>query len=339
MRNVTMRDIGSELGVSAVTVSKALAGKAGVGKELRARIVAKAGELGYVNPSSAARENSSFDIGILVADRFFGGYTFYSHMYKLLVQRLTEAGHYGILEVLAEDSENSLRLPAMVRSSKVDAIVVLGQLDREYLKVLSQGPPPLVFLDFYDDFLQADAVVGDNVYGCKRLTGHLIKLGHRDIGFIGTRKATTSIMDRFLGYYNAMLSSDLPIRAECIINDRDEHGAFIPLALPDRLPTAFVCNCDVIALQLIDQLAETGVRVPEDVSVVGFDDYTINGSHTPALSTFRINQEDMAAAAVKLVVARCNGVPPQNGRVVIGGHPVYRDSVRALNDMKSAAYR
>jgi len=124
----------------------------------------------------------------------------------LLVQLLTEAGHYGILEVLSEESENGLRLPAMVRSGKVDAIMVLGQLNREYLKTLSQCSIPLVFLDFYDDSIQIDAV--------------------------------------------------------------------------------------------IDQLAEAGVFVPEDVSVVGFDDYTINGSHIPALSTFRISQEDMFSACV-----------------------------------------
>ncbi len=328
-QSVTMRDVGRELGVSAVTVSKALAGKEGVGEALRARIVAKAAALGYQLPAKQKASQPTHDVGVLIPDRFLSENSFYAQLYKLLVKRLAAAGCYGILEILSEADEADGRLPAMVRNGRVDALILLGQMSRDYLRAVNEVTLPVLFLDFYDEQSEQDAVVTDNLYGAYRLTSRLIRLGHTDIGFVGEWRATSSIMDRYLGYYKAMLSHELPIRPECVVQDRDPHGRDIPLSLPERLPTAFVCNCDECALRLMRTLQGMGLRVPEDVSVVGFDDYVIAKSSTPALSTFRVDQDSMAKAAVEMIVARLRGAPKQNGRTVIGGAPVYRNSEQA----------
>ncbi len=330
MANVTMRDIGRMVGVSAVTVSKALSGKAGVSDEMRRRIAALAEELGYVNPNQQARQPRKLDVGILVPERFFSGQSFYFKFYHQVVQALTEAGHFGLMELLTQEDDAALRLPNLLRSSRVDALILLGQPGREYMRMIARQPLPVVFLDFYDESALADAVVGDNTYGTYRLTNHLIKNGHRDIGFVGNCRATSSIMDRYLGFFRAMLVHDLPIREECIVSDRQEDGSSLTLALPERLPTAFVCNCDIVARQLIEQLQALGKRVPEDVSVVGFDDFTLDDSLTPALTTFRVDFRSMAQLAVKLVGERCAGTQRPFGRVVVSGQPIYRDSERVL---------
>lgn len=332
MGNVTMRDVGKRVGVSAVTVSKALAGKSGVSEDMRRKIIKVAADMGYVNPNAAQTQPvRGLDVGILIPDRFFSAESFYAVFYKYLVQALTDAGHFGLLELLSEGMENELALPNLIRSRHVDALILLGQPGREYVRMIARQSTPVVFLDFYDEYAGADAVVGDNTYGCYRLTSHLIKLGHTDIGFVGDSRATSSIMDRYLGFYRAMLSNDLPIRQECIVNDRDDHGMQMRLALPEKLPTAFVCNCDLVARELIDELKERGMRVPEDVSVVGFDDFTVGTGQSPALTTFRVDCQAMAQRAVSLASDRCNGVQHAFGRVVIGGEPIYRESERALN--------
>lgn len=331
MANVTMREIGRIVGVSAVTVSKALAGKSGVSEEMRQRIAKVAADMGYVNPNALqAQQARKLDVGILVPEHFFSGESFYFKFYSQVVQALAECGHFGLMELLSKESDAQLGLPNLLRSHRVDALILLGQPSREYMRMIAKQSTPVVFLDFYDESALADAVVGDNTYGTYRLTNHLIKNGHRDIGFVGNCRATSSIMDRYLGFFRAMIANEMPIRDECIILDRDDNGIDLPLALPEKLPTAFVCNCDIVARRLIDQLQEKGVRVPEDVSVVGFDDFTVGNDVPPALTTFRVDFRSMAQLAVKLLTERCAGLRRPFGRVVVSGQPIYRDSERAI---------
>ena len=331
MGNVTMRDIGRMLGVSAVTVSKALAGKSGVSEDMRRRIVQLAGEMGYVNPGAGhAQPIRSLDVGILIPDQFFSPDSFYAMFCKELVQALTDAGHFGILEMLTARAEADLALPNLLRSRHVDALVLLGQPSPAYRQMIARQATPAVFLDFYDTSVKADAVVGDSTYGASCLTEHLIGQGHRDIGFVGDVRATSSIMERYLGFVSAMMTHDLPIRPECVLRDRDAQGCFLPLELPEKLPTAFVCNCDTVAAWLIRQLQERGIRVPEDVSVTGYDDFLPGAPAVPALTTFRVDRKAMVQTTVRLLVERCSGVRRPVGRVVVGGEVVYRDSVRLL---------
>ncbi len=333
MGRPTMRDIGREIGVSAVTVSKALAGKAGMSDELRETILRKAEEMGYRYPErDRAHAKKRLDIGILIPDRYFEADSFYAGLYKRLVKRLTENGHFGLLEILGREAEESLAVPGLVESKRIDGLILLGQpLSREYCRMLAGLEIPLIFLDFYDEQATADAVVGDNAYGCYRLTSHLIHRGHTRIGFVGSRLATSSIMDRYLGYCRAMLVHDLPMREDWVLPDRDEAGRVLKeIVLPEDMPTAFVCNCDLVAEVLISSLKKRGLHVPEDVSVTGFDDYPVGGRQEQTLSTFRVDLEAMVDMAVKVIEERCAGLDKPFGRTVIGGHPVYRKSEKAI---------
>ena len=331
--SVTMRDLGKRLGVSAVTVSKALAGKSGVSEEMRQKIIKLAADLGYVNPNAQqGKVTRGLDVGILVPDQFFSNDTFYAMFYKLLMQTLTDAGYFGMLELIPESMQQALLLPNIVRSNRVDALIILGQPTEAYTRMLVSQPLPVVALDFYYPAIPVDAIIGDSAFGSASLTWELIHKGHRDIGFLGNVKATSSIMERYLGYASAMMMNDLPIRPECVVRDRDDNNVMLELEkqLPEKLPTAFVCNCDVMARTLIDVLMRRGLRVPEDVSVVGYDDFNNVPGSLP-LTTFRVNTAAMCQMAVKLVEERCAGDKKPYVRMVVGGECVYRDSVRAIN--------
>ena len=327
----TMRDIGKAVGTSAVTVSKALAGKDGMSDRLRDRILKKAEEMGYAYPGQEkVVRRSQLDIGILIPDHFFETESFYNLLYRKLVRRLAEEGHFGLLELLSREDEQHNVLPNLIRSRHVDGLILLGQPGKTYYRMIAQCGTPTVFLDFYDEHGNADAVVGDNTYGTYRLTSHLIRLGHIRIGFVGNQKATSSIMDRYLGYYRAMLVNNLPVREDWILMDRTEAGEMIPLKLPEEMPTAFVCNCDVIARKLIGTLQEAGYRVPEDISVTGFDDFEIGQPQLPGMSTFRVDTDGMINLAVNVICERCAGSGKPFGRLVVSGQPIYRDTERAL---------
>ena len=326
-RKPTMRDIARAVGTSAVTVSKALAGKTGMSDKLRTRIIRKAEEMGYEYPRGGRlipREH--MNIGILIPERYFEAESFYGDMYRKLVRRLSGKGHFGLLELLSPEDERDLVLPNLLESGRADGLILLGEPSKAYYRRIAQAGLPMVFLDFYDEQANADAVAGDNGYGSYRLTCHLIRRGHRKIGFVGNAKATGSIMDRFLGYYRAMLVNDLPVREAWILSDREMTGGLKAPVLPEELPTAFVCNCDMTARLLIEQLTARGVRVPEDVSVTGFDDFPPSRENEVGLSTFRIDTEGMIDLAIQRLLERCAGDASPFGRIVVGGQPVYRDS-------------
>jgi len=327
MKKPTMRDIASAVGTSAVTVSKAMAGKPGMSDELRMKILKKASEMGYEYPHSSLRlPREHLEIGILIPDKYFEPDSFYAEIYKRLVKKLADRGHFGLLELLDPENEQNLALPTLLTTKQVDGLIMLGEPAKAYFRKTAQAGTPVVFLDFYDEQANADAVAGDNTYGAYRLTSHLIRLGHRKIGFVGNTKATSSIMDRFLGYYRAMLANDLQVQEKWILPDRELTGGLIKPELPEELPTAFVCNCDMTARIMIDMLREKGFRVPEDISVTGFDDYPPGSENDIPLSTFRIDTDGMIELAVKTMIERCAGEQRPFGRMVVGGQPVYRES-------------
>lgn len=329
-RNVTMREIAESLGVSTVTVSKALAGKEGVSEALRERIQQVAQTMGY-QPASAPLAEANENVGIIVADRFFGDSTFYASLYKKLIQRLSDFGCFGILEIVSEADEQACVLPAMIRTNKVQAIVVMGQISKRYIDELVKVDIPYLFLDFYNEEAGVEAIVSDGIYGAYLLTSHLIQQGHRAISFFGTVHATSSIMDRYLGYYRAMLEHKLDVLPEWIVPDRDEHGRFLDtLPLPEKLPTAFVCNCDEAAMVLLRHFNQTGIRVPEDISIVGFDDFLMASLSDPPLTTCRVDQDNMTKIAAEEIVSKLSGRSRKNGRIVVGSEIIYRQSVGRL---------
>ncbi len=327
-----MRDIARAVGTSAVTVSKALAGKPGMSETLRAAILKKAAEMGYENPRGSREAlPEHLDIGIVIPDRYFEPESFYAEMYKRLIKKLSDCGHFGLLEILSPESERELKLPNLLATGRADGLILLGEPSKAYYRRIAQMGVPTVFLDFYDEQANADAVAGDNSYGAYRLTSHLIRLGHRRIGFVGNRKATSSIMDRYLGYCRALLVNDLPVREDWILSDREETGGLIVPELPEEMPTAFVCNCDLTARMMIGKLREEGYRVPEDISVTGFDDFPPGSENEVGLSTFRIDTDGMIELAVKALLERCAGEKKPFGRMVVGGQPVYRGSETSVN--------
>ena len=243
---------------------------------------------------------------------------------------MNEAGYFGVLEILSQENEELLRLPNMINSSRIDGIVVMGQISEEYLAELKKTDIPQVLLDFYVECSGMESVISDGIHGSCCLTDYLIEMGHRDICFVGSIYATSSIMDRYIGFYKSMLQHGISCSAEKVIEDRDRNGKFIELALPDRMPTAFVCNCDQVAYLLVQRLKDMGYRVPEDVSVVGFDDYIYSTLSDPKLTTYRVNMEEMAKAAVSVVSKKLKNPGYAKGRTVVDGDIVIRDSVKRI---------
>ncbi|WP_411334717.1 LacI family DNA-binding transcriptional regulator [Metabacillus indicus] len=332
--NVTMRDIADKLGVSSVTVSKALNDKEGVGEELKLRIKALAEEMGYRYNAMAKsmKEGLSYNIGVIIPERFAGTEqsSFYLNVYKSITRILENQGYYGILHILSLSDEKQLNLPRIYNENKVDGFIILGQVRKSYIEKIQQMELPKVFLDFYDEHAEIDSVITDNFYAAYELTNYLFRNGHKEIAYVGNLYSTSSIQDRFLGYYKSLLEHNCILKQEYVINDRDENGSYIDIELPETLPTAFVCNCDQVAHNLVQKLKEVGYKVPQDCSVVGFDNDIYATITDPSLTTVEVDIEQMAINAVNFVLEKIKDQSKTFGRVLVKGKIIYRNSVSEI---------
>lgn len=329
---VRMADIAERLGVSIVTVSKALSGKDGVGDAMRARILELAKEMGYVplrtKPEKKKQEEEPVtgNIGILMADHFFAVSSFYSGLSRQVLRYCSEEGYSALLELVSADAERSCTLPAVIQGRKVDGIIFIGEISRDYIRAVTACGLPYMLLDFYDEELNANSVTSDNVVGGYLLANHLIQTGRTRIGFVGSIHATSSIMDRFLGYRKAQLRAGIPTDNTLLLDDRDENGTLIPIKLPQQMPDAFICSYDEVAHNLAEQLKQAGYRVPEDVAVTGYDDLPVAQFSTPQLTTYRVNFEVMGQMVVSQLIRRIQGKPFTRGNIVINGRLIRRES-------------
>jgi LacI family transcriptional regulator len=324
---VRMADIAERLNISIVSVSKALAGKDGVSEEMRAHVITLAREMGYSGSKRAQkRVPTSENVGIIVSDRFFSESTFYAGLYRALQLKCTAIGLTGLLEIVSPEAERNCVMPTLITNHKVDGLIFLGEVDRPYLHTVLAAGLPYMLLDFYDDELSGSCVLSDNEAGGYALTRHVLATGRSRIAFVGSILATSSIMARYLGYTKALYRAHLFPRQDWLIEDRDQEGVFIPFKLPEDMPQAFVCNCDEVAFNLVERLKRAGYRIPQDIAVSGYDDYRFSTLCDPKLTTYSVNMEEMAAAAVLQLSHKLhkNRVPAVTNTVP--GRLVVRDS-------------
>ncbi len=330
-KTVKMQDIAGKLGVSTMTVSKALSGKPGVSETMREKIKKLAVEMGYTAPGAERDEfEKSYNIGVILAEYYTEKYaTFYWKLYQSLSTNAVRKNCFVMLEIISCEDEKNLELPRLIRERKTDGLMVLGSMSGDYLKMLAaDGNIPIVYVDFYDNCVCDDCVVSNNFYGTYAITNYLFEKGHSRIGFVGTLFSTKSITDRFMGYEKAMIEHGEKVREEWIIPDREQaRTSYEKITLPMEMPTAFVCNCDLTASKLIRSLHEKGYRVPEDISVVGYDDFLYPGLSDVEITTYGVDMDHMAETAVLVMLKRIAGCDGQKGIHVIEGYVAEKDSV------------
>ncbi len=334
-KSVKLADIAEKLNVSTVTVSKALSGRKGVSEELREKIRTLAREMGYRPPSAerCLRAGKGFNIGVIISERYLDGQeSFYWKMYQEVVTKAISRESFTMLEILTKENEQKMELPKLLREERADGLIIIGLLKEDYFdRVRKESKIPLMCLDFCDRKHECDAVITDNYYGMYKLANYLFDMGHTDIGFVGTLLYTGSITDRYFGYCKALIEHGQEVRRDWVIDDRNMdtgcRDAGFRFRFPDEMPTAFVCNCDMTAGLLVEALREKGYRVPEDISVVGFDNYLYSGICSLGITTCEVNIKEMAHEAVIRLTKRMAGESCRRGVSIVEGHIVLKESV------------
>ncbi len=337
-RTVKMEDIATKVGVSIVTVSKALSGQKGVSEEVRQKILDLATEMGYEKKTKTkvTEIKESYVLGIVVAEKYLTeNQSFYWKLYQHIVQRAKKKKSFVILEVVNAEDELACKMPQIVQEEKIDGLIIMGTFKKKYDNFLTGNLSlPFVELDTSNMDRSFESVVSDNLYGGYQMTNYLFSLGHKKIGFVGTRLVTASIDERFLGYLKSLMEHGVEWKEEWVIDDRDRESSQLDrqekFILPKDMPTAFFCNCDLAASYMITKLNEAGYSVPGDISVVGFDDFIIDQFMTIGITTYAINMDEMAKHAIHILLHKIKNQNYSTGRVVVGGKLIERESAKKI---------
>lgn len=335
MGKVRMADIAERVGVSTVTVHNALAGNKGVSDEMRQKIQTAAQEMGYKQITAAVKRERNKGgmrkIGVIISEKYLADYTtFYWKMYQELALVATDKSCMAAVEILKHEMEDQFILPRIQEEETVDALIVMGEISREYIHFMKKHTEmPVIFLDFYDKELSEDAVIADNFHGMYLMTEYLFEHGFTKMAYVGSVHATSSIMDRYCGFYKSQLEHGQSIPEEWVIEDRNEKGD-MKIELPEEMPQAFVCNCDLAAGMVVMELEKQGYRVPEDVSVVGFDNFLYPGFPDKKITSYEVNIHAMAKVALEKALKQMRNPASGRGLSVVSGKIVEKESVAKL---------
>ena len=304
-----LRDIAELLGCSVATVSNAINGRGRMSVEMRQMILDKCAELNFV-PNSAGRSlrlQRTDAVGVIYAPSFaeLFGNVFYARIMEGLAETFGEAG----LDLVLGNRRDPDGMPSIVRQGKVDALVVLaGVFTAADYEALRLCPVPLCIVDGYVRSFDADSLTSDGFGGAQQVAEHLWQNGHRSVLMIAYRSPLYNIEQRIAGFFSGLRACGLEVsETESLIRvDNDDEAARELLARLDSAepPTAVFTVNDTMALHLMDALEQAGRTVPDDVSIVGFDDDPMASRARPPLTTVGLKKRDIGAVSARLLLER-----------------------------------
>ncbi|WP_061961759.1 LacI family DNA-binding transcriptional regulator [Demequina flava] len=324
-RRPTLKDIADQAGVSVPTVSKVVKGRADVSPETRARISAILREHDYV-PRTAPATSSQRTI-VVAFDALDNANNL--ALLRGVLEHAQHAGVHVVTKLTPSRSEGEWS-QALVSADHLGVILVTSRLDKEQQEALSDAHIPLVVIDPVNTPADGIPSVGVNSFtGGYAATKHLIDLGHERIAFIGGR-ASECADARRAGYYHALREAGIEVPGtydqpgNFLFEDGQVAGRKL-LDMPEA-PTAIFASNDLEALGVLDIAHLKGIRVPSELSVVGFDDSMQAISAAPHLTTVRQPFDEIGATAARLLLQSIGNEPLSSKRLELATELIVRDS-------------
>lgn len=326
-----LADVARAAGVSAMTVSNVLKDRPGASADTRRRVRAAAEKLGYApNPSAQSLAKGRTDLlGLVVHDLTV---QYATEIVSGVADELAEHGCELLISATYQDTSREAARIQRLAHGRVDALILVAPIfGDETAATLENCTTPVVVLDPRDTTAFAHpTIVVDNYGGARSGTEHLLRLGHRRIGFIGGDTSFESAAQRERGHLDALSLSGADTDPALVVGaDFSWFGGFEAahrlLELADR-PTALMAACDLAALGAIDAARARGLSVPGDLSVVGFDDVPQASQGVPKLTTVRQPLREMGATAARMSLGLTHGQTLPTRQVRFATSLVIRDS-------------
>lgn len=302
---VTLADIARAAGTSASTASRAINGKGYVSADARARLLDAADRLGYV-PNASARtlkQRTSRVVGVIVSDL---GNQFYGRVVGAIEQTLREAGYQMLL--VGDNSENSEELAAVRTFMAMRAPgVIMTPVGSEACDLLTRQGVSVVEVDRRLAREECDAVVIDNERGARDATAHLLAAGHLRVALLVAATNWTSDAGRLAGYRQAHDEAGVHLDEHLIVRiafqEPDAEQRIAELLERER-PTAIFAANNLLAEQAWRVIRERGLRLPDDISLVGFDDVPWMEMVSPSITVVAQPTEELGRRAARLLLRR-----------------------------------
>jgi LacI family transcriptional regulator len=307
---ITIADVARRAGVSMMTVSRVVNDKDGVSPATRQRIRLIVNELGY-RPSGIARglaTQRTGTLGLVVPDV---ANPFFSDVVRGAEQIAYQQGYSLLLCNTEEDPQRELDVLQLLEEKRVDGIVVCSsRLAPELLRLALIHYPAAVLVNQHVTLTEGTSIVGavllEDEIGGQIATSHLIRRGHRSIGYLSGPAVSFSGQRRGRGYLSALSAAGIePLPGwVCSCKPTVEGGQHASQLLLNQYPelTALFCYNDLVAVGALQTSVDMGRRVPEDLAVVGYDDIHLAALVTPALTTCRVDREALGGCATNLLL-------------------------------------
>ena len=322
-----IRDVARAAGVSPATVSRTFATPNLINAQTQKRVIEIARQLNYRPPRlrTAKGEMAARTVSSTVSARDAIGFQFFSATTTphdtlasntfygaVFAGAMEEASAQGLHLLVHTTSRHalSLEMPRMVQEQAIGGMLLVGTADPEILATFAEHVPNIVLVDNRDETGVYESVISDGFGGAFAATRYLLDLGHRHIGFYLSEEGITTFQDRLRGYRCALLEAGIfPEKKLLLITSGPEEqrqkqiGEYLT---SESRPTALVSANDDSALRILRACRTMDLTVPDDISLVGFDDIELSRHANPPLTTVRVAREQMGRLAVRRLYARLN---------------------------------
>ena len=336
--SATIVDIARAANVSPSTVSRALSGKGRIGEETRNKVRKIAQELGYVKEPAQANT-----IGILYTSRLqalIQDSFFYGLVMEGAEATLRQWNYTTFFSTIGDLKEDLRRIERLWRHAGY--LLVGGDIPEPLVRELKARGTHIVLVDYELADASVDAVVIDNARGIQAAVRHLVELGHEEIAYIGGPRSHPSLNQRHEAFLHAVKHAGLPVRKGWVRSSDDPrflgsplgYREFLQMAAGEERPTAVVCANDFVAQGVIEAALELGLKVPGDLSVVGFDD--VPTQFGPPLTTVRVHKDQLGSMAAARLYELTRGRNVQPARIEVSTQLVVRESTAPPPSRRSA---
>ena len=346
---IKCKDLAKLLGVSTATISLVINNKPGISPHLRDKLVKQIEELGYGDmlaaakpkeePDSKAKKKSIAYIIYTTGEDTNDNFSFFPAVLEGAEMQARENG-YNIQVMHLGQCKTCKPIDCIDRDETIGIIAQIDYADENIVQDLYDTHIPFIVLDCYSYKRNISSVCVNNEDGMFMAVKYLIEMGHKKIGYIASGMDTDSFLERRRCYHQALREYRLEDKPEFRVFSGGMDGkAVVTLAKQwehmGDMPTAFLVENDILAWRTIKAIKKLGLRVPEDISVIGFDDRSVAQLTDPALTTIRVHRHLMGRQGVMLLLnlsqmldAGFHGVPY---KMNVGVTLIKRDSVARLN--------
>lgn len=332
---VTIKEVAKQAGVSVSTVSHVINETRFVSDELKTRVLASMDDLGY-QPNRIARslrKKQTNSIGLIISDITN---PFFSEI-AWSIEYLSYIEKYSLILCCTNgNQEKELFYIRQLSENQVDGIILISpKISASYLSLLEEREIPVVLVDNESPDANIDVIMVDNYHGGKLATEHLISLGHEKIACIAGPFTGNPTYDRVQGYKDTLIAHGITVRDDFILSGNFDVVSGVQCAdtllEKEEKPTAiFACN-DMMAMGVIQSAVKHNLRVPDQLSVVGFDDISMAQYIVPPLTTIKQPLHEIGEAAVNSMMEVIKNPNKANKTIVLDVSLIERQSAKKIN--------